>query len=350
MTDSDINDVRSTADFKGITFSKYKKNSAKKELMQCLQSKKIESACYWGAELVCSGHLTDLWEVIIVFFGKHIHLGNPRLPIYLAMRFNDFKAVVENGYVADELRLRNSNKVRRIFAEILATLCYSNTKHSIETVKICKQDDFNMNHIACRLKAGSVDYGKIAFREADPRELYIAINELAYCIQCNNTVESCYWVEWLLEYEGLCKKRREKCECERREFVKVADKYQMEFIWIIWEILLNVAVKQGVRLRTKIIESLLSLFCIRYSPGCKKRRRYLLYCAISLLTESCDLSQEIVSNKKIIEDVVNKINIVYRDVKKKEETPATDYLNVGKSNTDKTVERLEKMNQILSIK
>ena len=67
------------------------------------------------------------------------------------------------------------------------------------------------------------------------------------------------------------------------------------------------------------MKALLSLFCIRYTGGCKKRRRYVLYFAVSLLTESYDLNKTIISNKKQIEDVVSQINIVYKDVKKNEE-------------------------------
>ena len=212
MCDTEINDVRSAADFKGLTFSKYKKSAAKKELMQCLCTKKIESACYWSAELICAGHFTDLWECIIQFFAKNIHLGNPRLPIYLAMRFDNFKAIVENGYGNDELRLRNNSKVRGIFAEIIATLCYSSTKHSIEAIKINKAEEFNMSYMACRLKAPAVDYGKESFQSTDPRELYVAVNELAYHVgnDARNTVEACYWIEWILEYESLCKKLERK--------------------------------------------------------------------------------------------------------------------------------------------
>lgn len=351
MCDVEINDVRAIGDFKGVTFSKYKKNSAKKELTQCLKSKKIESACYWSAELICSGHYTDLWETILQFFAKNIHLGNPRLPIYLSMRFDNFKSVIENGYHADELRLRNNMKVRSIFAEIVATLCYSSTKHSIEAVKINKDEDFNMGNMACRLKAPSVDFGKDSFRETDPRELYVAINEFAYHIKNNisNTVDACYWIEWILEYHAMCRKRREKCECERRTFAKVQDKYQMDTIWIIWDVILTETNRRNNMLTTKIIDSLLSLFCIRYTSGSKRKRRFIIYFGVSLLTESYDAQREIVSNKELVDKVVKGVDVVYKDVKKNEESPATDYLNVSepKSNLDRTVERLEKMNKML---
>jgi len=55
MNDTDINDKRNPSEFKGVSFSKFQKTKVKQELINCLASAKIESACYWTAELICSG-------------------------------------------------------------------------------------------------------------------------------------------------------------------------------------------------------------------------------------------------------------------------------------------------------
>ena len=49
MNNQEINDKRNINEFKNITFSKYKKSEAKKELIKCILSQKIEHACYWSA-------------------------------------------------------------------------------------------------------------------------------------------------------------------------------------------------------------------------------------------------------------------------------------------------------------
>ena len=348
---TDINDKRSSAEFKGVTFSKFQKTKVKSELINCLITSKVEPACYWAAELICAGHYGDLWEIIILYIGRYIHLGNPKLPIYISMRFKSFKDIISTGYVGNELAMRNNIKIRQLFAEIISLLCHSRKKHSLEAIKIQKSDEFNITHMASRLKAPAIGYVKDIFKPDDPKELYIAMNEFAYHIsaETKNCVSACYWLEWILEYETLCKQKKELCLGETRQFAPIQDKFKNDIIWIVWDIILHECSKKKNPLLTKIVNALLEIFSIKYSTGAKKRRKFLIYFAISILTEPLDLAIDIIGNKTELDAIVKKIGVVYKDVKKNEEGLNIDYLfkGVERSNLDKTIERLEKMNNVM---
>lgn len=351
MGDTEINDIRTNTEFKIKTFSDYKKTDVTKAFLNSLVGNKVEEACNWGGELICSGHYSDLWEVIIKFVCKYIHLGNPKLPIYIEMRFNKFKEIMLGGYIGNELSMRNNEKIRKLFAEIIVVLCYSRRKHSFEAIKIEKDKEFDITFMASKLKAPRVDYANESFNKDDPKELFIAINEFAYHIsrESRNIVSACYWIEWILEFEKICNSKRIKCLCERRQFAPVNPKYQMDTIWIIWDVLLKQCNKiENSKVSEKILNSLLTIFSIKYSPAAKKKRKYLLYFAVALMVEKIDLNVEITANKTEIDAIVGKINIIYKQLKKNEIAPKTDYLfnGVEKSNIDKTIEKLEMMKNL----
>jgi hypothetical protein len=196
-----------------------------------------------------------------------------------------------------------------------------------------------------KLKAPSVYYAHSIYRKDDPKELFISVNEFAYHISSDskNALQACYWLEWIMEFQKICASKKEKCVCERRSNMPVDDKFQMDPIWIIWELILNNSgnsVSADDKIKTKILNSILKLYCLKYTPGVKKRRRYLIYYAISILTEKYDTKVDIIKDKEIVETVVKKINAVYKQIKKNEIGPKVDYLmcDIKKSNIEKTID------------
>ena len=294
----------------------------------------------------------DVWETIMYFVGKHIHLGNPKIVIYLEKRFQIFRNIISQGHYFNELQLRNNPNIRKLFAEIICILTISNKKNSFEPVKINRVEEFDIVQMTERLKAPSTKYTETIFKPKDPTEIVIAVNEFAYAIspEQKNMVNACYWIEWIIEFDAICKKKKEPCHCEKRKDYDVDNAMKRDVIWIIWDTLLYFSSINNDKYNDTILRSLLNLFCIRYTNATPKKRRYLLYFAVSLFTESVPTNIEMIHDKTILNTVVEQIDNIYLQIKKNEESPNTDYLFTNletKSNFEKSIQRMEMMNKIM---
>jgi hypothetical protein len=75
----------------------------------------------------------------------------------------------------------------------------------------------------------------------------------------------------------------------------------------------------------------------------------LLYFAVSLITEEIPNNIDLITNKPIIETITKKINTIYKQIKKNEESPNTEYLfaNLEKENTfEQSMRKMEMVNSM----
>jgi hypothetical protein len=165
-------------------------------------------------------------------------------------------------------------------------------------------------------------------------------------------IEVCYWYEWIIEYENICKKKKKICDSQARSYAPVGS--PNDIIWIIWDILFYYAEPENsvsknttnLAIINKIIKSLYSIFTIKYKPTYRTKRKYIIYYAFSILTDNINFDIALINdtNKDKIKAIVEKIDNVYRDIKKNEEAPATDpdnpFKNHKKSNMEKTIEKI----------
>lgn len=300
-----IHDTRTQ--FRTHTFSNFKKTKVLKELENCIYYQKKEEAFYWTGELVCSGHILELWNLFLYVLCKYIHIHNPRLSLYIDKKFVEFK---EHAAKANDLELRNNVRIRSILFSITLILCESKRDTILQDLHF----EFKFENIFTNLKAPNVDYIKPYFKEGDPKEIYIPLNECAYHLfETKNRLDIFYWIDWMIHYDELCLKKKKPLVCISRDFVTVKS---TNFIWILFELFLSF---QEPDVLLKIIQALVRLFSIKYTTYTNKKRKHILdLCVVLIIHDAVDFTTKIIENTSVFIPIEENINLIFEQIKKNE--------------------------------
>jgi hypothetical protein len=232
---------------------------------------------------------------------KYTHIYNPKIPIFLHKKFLEFKDIAEK--TNDDIQLRNIDEIRRIFFSLTLIFCSSKRECVLDIPTF--QFNFEIDKMYTNLKAPNVSYIQNYFKNGDPKEYYIPLNELMFHLkETKNKMDVFYWIEWIIEYDALLLKNKKQLQCVKRQFA-----VNTNIIWIIWEILLS--------FEKQPIESLLELFSIKYKTN-KKKKCILHLCAMYIITK-VDYNIPILDTS-LLKNIEESISIAFEKIKKKEIT------------------------------
>jgi hypothetical protein len=330
-----IIDGRPLEAFKDKTFSDFKKKDVLNSLFKSIDQGKTEEACFWCTECIVSGYCEELFEKLIIYNSKNIHINNPKLPILLYRKYNDF--INSYNHIPKKekdklIHLRNTQSIRNLLFDIVTTFITSPKKNKLINHDKIKDDDFQFTNIKNKLKATMQILPTNTIRFTDPEELKIIMNEFFFHLKNTNGgyYDACYWVNWLIQWEKYNKKLKKKYEIENRNINNVNPKYHNDCIWLIWEIIFKEASTRN-DIINKIIQNIYSLFINNYTPAKKNTRISLIHHAIACLTFKINTKSNIRNNKDIFIQTQCNINIMFKNKKSNE---ISNYIHIPKINNN----------------
>ena len=302
--------------FKGTSFSNFKKSDISKKLLNSIYYNKLEESFFWTCEMLCTNMLLELWECFFMLMSKYIHISNPKLPIYIYKKYEEFKDIIgENDNIES---IRNNEKIRVLFCTIVIILCDSSKNTILDNLHY--NFEFKIESIYDNLKAPDIEDVKLFYRSDDPKEYLIPFNEFIYHMkETKDKVNIKYWLNWIIEYDILCRKKKKKILCESRNYLTNSKpELEKNIIWIIWDFILKTSKNSLSNESYEIIDKIFELFKVRYTLTTNKKRIFMIYHCIEIYCNKIDLKINILKNKTLIKNLSKNINIVMEQIKKSE--------------------------------
>lgn len=321
----DIHDSRTVADFQKFTFSGHLRSHVSKVIEENIKLGHADYTCYWVLELLCSGLVHSLWNNLFECAAKHINRAAPNVFLYLVQKYEKF-ATYEGQYsVMAMTGIRNNYDVRNLVCEAGATVAFCRKNKLPPLPKIKPEHDFQHLTIQENLKAPSANYGRHISLKDDPLEIYIPLNELAYCLrpESRDLTRALYWAAWLLKYASQCKKQNKTdLVCNIRSNPYVDDKYAHSIIWLLWDTVLDAAKNSPqAGLLEPYTDALFKLHCLRWNPAVLKNRICFLITAMVFVCESTTLDihykvpQDILTIQQLISNIPQWIQAILQTQK-----------------------------------
>ena len=323
-----IRDERKIIDFKKKTFSGYAKTDVISEMFKNIKEENIEKSCYWGLQLLLSGPINSIWDKMITWAAQNININNPKLPLFICDRYISQMNLFNNKELSGEnsLRLRNIQSCRNYLTEFICILAISRKNKIITKPKI-KGQDFNVGIFKSKLTAQDTLLVNNILKTGDPSEIGIVVNEFAnYITQANrNRDKALYWINWMIEWDKLNRKRYGKFECGYRGRKDINNKYHTDIVWLIWEIILTEVVRRiynhpgnNNKKLKKQINALWKMYLYNFTLGSKSRKFHIIIWAILMLTMPIDWRIPISDRIYVVLQATANINMMIAELKKGE--------------------------------
>lgn len=316
-----INDTRDK--FKTTSFSNFKKNELCKKLQNSIYYNKREEAFFWTCEMLCTNMLLEIWDTYFILMSKYIHIHNPKLPLYIEKKYSEFREVMSQN---DGIQhVQNSEKLRVIFCSITTVLSCADKLTILDHLQ--HKFLFKIESLYENLKAPNTTFVNLVYKQGDPVEYLIPFNEFIYHLtETKQKVDIIYWLNWIIEYDILCRKKKKTVGCVSRDIYQNARKnLETNVIWIIWDTLFTVINKgKYSQNMINIVNSVYNLFTVRYCVSMNKKRISLICHTIEmiLLHKEIKYNIPILSSSDEFANLEKNINTVMEQIKKNEIKPA----------------------------
>ena len=238
----------------------------------------------------------------------------------LLIRF-EFFVNIKNFFILNQkdkkdksvlLKLRNVQAIRNSIIELITVIVQSGKGKSLSmpTIKSMSTTD----KMTARDESQIQPYVKYG----DSKELQLAGNEFLASIKINNSQNALYWLSWMSTYEKLfSKKTNTSFKQGYRKIANVDEKYHNDFIWLFWEIVLNLVKIREIKVKNQVF-ALYRLFIYEYSPNKKAKKMPLLMCSIKYLTEIYSVNTPITNNESALIQACGRVNTLFKEIKQNE--------------------------------
>ena len=354
-----IIDPRTPNCFKDKTFSEFKKRDVINALLKSIESGKVENACFWITECLVSGYLFEIFEKLIIFGSKVVHINNPHLPSFLLNRYTTFLKSIDHLNKKDKknfIHLRNTQSIRNCLFDIVTTLTTSSKNKRYDKYPKLKEDtDFSLSAIKKKMNATMQILPSHIIKFTDPEELRVIMNEFYFNLKnVNGGYDNCiYWILWLINWEKINKKKKLAFEIEERSIKGIKQNLCRDLIWLVWSVIFDEANLRDNNIK-KEIQNLFLLYKDNFTSGKRNSRLPLVYHAVGLLTLPVKFNIPIRSNYDIFIQTQCNINKMFEAKKKYEikeyiepEKPTKKIIGTEKEISLSKMDHISEIDQLL---
>jgi hypothetical protein len=229
-----------------LSYSGHTKTSVFSQWQKHLQQQEYEICCHWMAEIDCSNWQNILWEKIIIFASKQIHLHCPLLPALVCHHVYEFDTYVGNVPI-----YANSNSKFRVnLCQVMGILCL-NAKSAIanlpkvDSTKVDNSEIIEINHPSV-MKCVHTEDSPIIIR------LLTTMFHHLDNVQYTSYHKVLYWLSVVIECDKYAVKNNMPFKMKRRSpnsnYNKtiyksdIDNKYLNDWIWLVWDIVCEIGI------------------------------------------------------------------------------------------------------------